>query len=61
MDDNCCETWLKAQTDGTDNEGCYSLIHENKDATSLSLWGKWQMGYNLPPVKFCPWCGTAKD
>jgi hypothetical protein len=46
----CCETWAKAHESGTDNEGYGSLIAEGL-----------RIGYELPPVRFCPWCGSPKE
>lgn len=53
MNDTCCEAWLQAQEDCTDNEAWRPLIDKD-DA------GNWRMGSMLPPVRFCPWCGRPK-
>lgn len=45
----CCETWTMAHGSGTDNEGYEALISDGR------------MGYELPPLRFCPWCGTPKS
>jgi hypothetical protein len=45
----CCEAWEKAQQSGTDNEAYGRLLYGADD---------WRMGCDLPPVKFCPWCGA---
>jgi hypothetical protein len=46
--EKCCQTWTLAHGSGTDNEGHLALINENR------------IGYELPPVKFCPWCAAPK-
>lgn len=45
-----CEPFQKAQETCTDNEGYGRLI-------SRSSYG-WVTGCDLPPIKFCPWCGN---
>jgi len=49
----CCDAWGKAHEIGTDNEGCGELIYE--------IDGHSKIGYGLPPIRFCPWCGAPKD
>lgn len=44
----CCDDWLNANKSGTDNEGYEALVSGRR------------IGYELPPVKFCPWCGAPK-
>lgn len=48
----CCDAWAKAHEWGTDNEGHLALIYYRDD--------KPRIGSDLPPVQFCPWCGTKK-
>lgn len=46
----CCESWEKAHESGTDNEMYGSLVCNGR-----------QIGASdLPPVNFCPWCGSFK-
>lgn len=48
----CCEDWEEAHKRGTDNESYDVLIgYEN---------GLPVIGSDLPPVRFCPWCGARK-
>ena len=49
----CCPEWLKAQQSGTDNEGYGRLIQVYPDGAA-------SMGSDLPPIRFCPWCGADK-
>ena len=46
----CCFPMIDAQQAGTDNEAYGSLV-------SYSLEGIAEMGCDLPPITFCPWCG----
>ena len=46
----CCSAFEQALGNGTDNEGYGSLIYGLND-------DYWQIGYNVPRMKFCPWCG----
>jgi hypothetical protein len=48
----CCNAWGKSEESGTDNEG-YAALRWDLD-------GEWHFGLDLPPVKFCPWCGAPK-
>jgi phage terminase large subunit-like protein len=45
----CCSSWVKAHTDGTDNEGYMQLVWNKR--------GVFYIGDTLPPVIYCPWCG----
>ena len=45
----CCEAFRKAHENGTDNEAYGQLIYDDDD-----------LGCNLPPIKFCPWCGKPR-
>lgn len=46
----CCDIFYTAQKDGTDSEGYGGLLTEITD-------DEWHIGCDLPPIKFCPWCG----
>lgn len=48
----CCADWAAALEPGTDNEGYGALIQDAAKSPTI--------GYDLLPVKFCPWCGTPK-
>lgn len=52
-DTKCCDTWEQSKEAGTDNE-LYGAVTMHFD-------GEWCVGLNLPPVKFCPWCGSHKN
>lgn len=48
----CCEDWCNAQASGTGNEGYnHLLIHDGEF---------WRMGFKMPPIEYCPWCGAHK-
>ncbi len=49
---SCCANFAHAQEDGTDNEGWGKLI-DYYGANDANI------GSDLPPIKFCPWCGTS--
>ena len=49
--ENCCDTFRRAVEEDTDNEGYEALAHYSDDGSVV-------MGSNLPPIKFCPWCGA---
>lgn len=49
---DCCDAWTEAQQSGTDNEGYGRLLYETM--------GQWSIGSELPPIRFCPWCGVPK-
>jgi len=49
----CCDEWLNSHGTGTGNEGYNYLVTYYKS-------GFPEIGYGLPPVRFCPWCGVAK-
>ena len=55
----CCELWAKAQEGGTDSEGYGSLVNHSSFDDSQTDRNAY-MGL-LPPVSFCPWCGTPKQ
>lgn len=48
----CCPSWEKAQQSGTDNEMHGSLVRPDGN--------EWRIGYDLPSVAFCPFCGAKK-
>ena len=51
----CCAAYKKAAIEfGTDNEG-YGRLIRNYDSGEFPRW----IGYDLPQIEFCPWCGTA--
>lgn len=50
----CCETWEAAHQWSTDNEMYGPLIWPPERTES----GKYEMGTDLPPIRFCPWCGV---
>lgn len=45
-----CQAFKDAQLSGTDNEAWGRLIR--RDGAE-----GWSIGIDLPPMKFCPWCG----
>ncbi len=47
----CCQEFDRALEGGTDNEGYGKLIYIDGDVTTT--------GCNLPPIKYCPWCGMV--
>lgn len=54
-EEQCCNAWSKAQQPGTDNEMYGQLLRNYGGASN-----DWHIGCDLPPVKFCPWCGAKK-
>lgn len=48
----CCEIWAKAHEQGTASEGYEWLVDYEGNEPHI--------GNGLPPVRFCPWCGSAK-
>lgn len=61
---DCCIAWGKAQTFGTDSEAYGSLLRDyanpQRHRGVVMRPPDWHMGLELPPVKFCPWCGAKK-
>jgi hypothetical protein len=55
----CCDAWAKAHERGTDNEGYGAVVgYWDFDGSGIE---KPHIGHeDLPPVKFCPWCGAEK-
>ena len=49
----CCGSWFEAYETGTDNEGYGPLAYAKPSGEFI--------GDALPPVKYCPWCGAAKN
>ncbi len=48
---NCCDDFALAQEHCSDNEGWGRLIHRSSH-------GEYNIGCDLKPIRFCPWCGT---
>ena len=48
---HCCDQFGYAQAWGTDNEGYSSAIRQYED-------GSYNIGMDLGPIAFCPWCGA---
>jgi len=46
----CCMPMIQAQQAGTDNEAYGALV-------SCSIEMIIEIGCDLPPITFCPWCG----
>lgn len=61
----CCEAWEHAHDDGTDSEGFTSLVWYTDGLDSrpyMSCVGSAPGAVSeLPPIRFCPWCGAEKD
>jgi hypothetical protein len=58
-----CDAFVKAQQRGTDNEGYDQLIYRYsadllKKHPFLGGDPRWSVGSELPPIHFCPWCGS---
>lgn len=66
MDEQCCPSWLRAQSGGTDNEGYGALLHDYANPRRFGRVEEprkpstWFMGCDMPQVQFCPWCGAKK-
>ena len=45
----CCTDFQHAMQQGTDKEGHCPLIDVEKD--------RYVVGYRLPAINYCPWCG----
>ena len=50
----CCQSWEDAQKAGTDSEAYGELLTRLNDGT-------WEMGFGLPKIRFCPWCGKVVE
>ena len=61
----CCEAWSHANDEGTDGEGFGSLIWYTEFDDDLrpytSVLGDPPAVSELPPLRYCPWCGARKD
>jgi hypothetical protein len=64
VEEPCCQTWETAHLIGTDCEMISSLVgyayrwpRSMVEATSP---GWPTIGTDLPPVRYCPWCGHRK-
>jgi hypothetical protein len=55
----CCEAWYKVHQDGTDSDHVQALISENEHGEPEAGTGDGEG--ELPPIRFCPWCGARKD
>jgi len=44
-----CEEFRHAQQSTTNNEGYGRLVNFFRN--------KWEVGYGLLPISYCPWCG----
>jgi len=49
----CCQAWQDAMASGSDNEGYGELLIQTDN-------GRWEIGFGLPPINLCPWCGASK-
>jgi len=66
----CCNAMTRAQEEGTDSEGFGPLVnwsgewvrkiwnHRSDCSCEDTIPAGWEMGHTLPPIRFCPWCGT---
>lgn len=61
----CCEAWRHAHDEGTDREGAFALAwyadDDGDQSAYISCLGCGEAASELPAVRFCPWCGVAKD
>jgi len=51
----CCASMILAHEGGTDNEGYGTLVYRPNRGPYE---GRLSIGDGLPPIVFCPWCGT---
>lgn len=51
----CCDDFLHATKSGTDAEGYGPAVWRDPDGCGSFLLAT----VDLPPAKFCPWCGGA--
>jgi len=49
----CCDEWRRAQESGSGNEAFGVLVRDLGNGP--------QIGSELRPVRFCPWCGHDKS
>ena len=52
----CCAAMKRAQEEGTDGEGYMEAISWD-DYPEVG----YQISAQLPPIQWCPWCGTKVD
>ena len=64
VEEACCAPWETAHLIGSDSEGISAMVgygyrwpKSTLEATS-PLWPT--IGIDLPPVRYCPWCGARK-
>lgn len=58
----CCDSWAKAQEDGTDHEGYGpALVTSTTLPPDYELITCLLLSEGLPDTKFCPWCGSPKE
>jgi len=53
----CCDAFARALGWGTDNEMYGALIYPSTYPDGQVT--HWNIGCDLPPMGFCPWCGAA--
>ena len=58
MGNYCCDTWKKALSEGTDSEGFNSMIIYEDGLPTIGNIGS---DTELPPLKYCPWCGAPQE
>jgi hypothetical protein len=54
VEEPCCQPWETAHMLGTCSEGAHWLVWSSTH-TGLPV-----IGTDLPPVRYCPWCGHSK-
>jgi hypothetical protein len=55
----CCEVFAKARERGTDAEGYGEEITVTEPGYPPEEYpAHYEIGHDLPPIRFCPWCGT---
>lgn len=52
----CCASWAEAHEAGTDDEVYASRVRYDRSGDAV-IGGR---EIELPPVRFCPWCGDPK-
>jgi hypothetical protein len=54
--EECCQAWARAHVGGTDYDEFYALLrYRPKKGAGAPV-----IGWNLPPIAFCPWCAARK-
>jgi len=58
----CCDAWHRAEEDNTCSEGIGPMIWRDPElyGDELSRIGNIGSETELPPLKYCPWCGAKK-